>query len=200
MSPREAIDPLAALFGVDVVASAGALRFVDRRGKPVCDIDEDDLVSGKTASLVTLTRAQESELPQEIALSFCDSENDFQMARVSSRRLEGRSARQSEAQAAVMTHRANAQSLAESWLQDLWIGRETAEFTLRPGLLALQPGDLVRLGAAGGGRLFQIQRITDGASRQVSARAADASVYDAAAPLLGRANVVSPKMVGPPRS
>ncbi|MBI5314106.1 MAG: glycoside hydrolase/phage tail family protein [Methylocystis sp.] len=199
MSPREAIDSLAALYGIDVVASAGALRFVDRRGKPVCEIDEDDLVSGKTASLVTLARAQESELPQEIALSFSDSENDFQMARVLSRRLEGRSARQSEAQAAVMTNRANAQSLAESWLQDLWIGRETAEFTLRPGLLALQPGDLVRLGAAGGGRLFQIQRITDGAARQVSARAADASVYDAAAPLLGRVNVVSPKMVGPPR-
>jgi hypothetical protein len=98
-----------------------------------------------------------------------------------------------------MTNRANAQSLAESWLQDLWIGRETAEFTLRPGLLALQPGDLVRLGAAGGGRLFQIQRITDGAARQVSARAADASVYDVAAPLLGRTKVVSPKMVGPPR-
>lgn len=33
----------------------------------------------------------------------------------------------------------------------------------------------------------------------MSARAADASVYDTAAPLLGRANVVSPKIVGPPR-
>lgn len=199
MSPREAIDPLAALFGFDAVASGGALRFVERRAKPARYIDQDDLVVGKTASLVTLTRAQESELPQEIALSFSDSENDFQMARVLSRRLEGRSARQSEAQAAVMTHRANAQTLAESWLQDVWIGRETAEFALRPGLIALQPGDLVRLGAPGGGRLFQIQRITDGAARRVNARAADASVYDAAAPLLRRANVVSPKMVGPPR-
>ncbi len=98
-----------------------------------------------------------------------------------------------------MTHRANAQTLADCWLQDLWIGRDTAEFVLRRGLIALQPGDLVRLGAAGGDRLFQIQRISDGASRHVSARAADASVYDAAAPLLGRPGVVSPKTVGPPR-
>ncbi|MGD9656576.1 MAG: glycoside hydrolase/phage tail family protein [Methylocystis sp.] len=199
MSPREAIDPLAALFGFEAVANGGALRFVERRGRPVCDIDEDDLVVGKTVSLVTLTRAQESELPHEIALSFSDSENDFQTARVLSRRLEGRSARQSEAQAAVMTHRANAQMLAESWLQDLWIGRETAEFAIRRGRIALQPGDLVRLGAAGGDRLFQIQRIADGAARRISARAADASVYDAAAPLLRRANVVSPKIVGPAR-
>jgi len=199
MSPREAIDPLSALFGFDAVADAGALRFVERRGQRAHDIGEDDIVVGKTSSLVTLTRAQESELPQEIALSYCDSESDFQMARVLSRRLEGRSARQSEAQAAVMTHRANAQALADMWLQDLWVGRETAEFALRPSLIALRPGDLVRLGAAGADRLFQIQRIADGASRQVSARAADGSVYDAAAPLLRRANVVSPKMVGPPQ-
>ncbi|MGD9540609.1 baseplate multidomain protein megatron [Methylocystis sp.] len=188
MSPREAIDPLAALVGFEAVANGGALRFVERRGQPVYEIGEDDLVVGKTASLVTLTRAQESELPHEIALSFSDSENDFQM-----------SARQSDAQAAVMTHRANAQALAESWLQDLWIGRETAEFTVRQGLIALQPGDLVGLGAAGGNRLFQIQRIADGAARRISARAADASVYYAAAPLLRRANVVSPKIVGPAR-
>jgi len=199
MSPREAIDPLSTLYGFDVVAGAGALRFVERRGNPVREIDEDDLVVGKTASLVTLTRAQESELPHEIALSFSDSENDFQIARVTSRRLEGRSARLSEAQAAVMTHRANAQALAESWLQDLWVGRETAEFALRPGLIALQPGDLVRLGAAGGGRLFQIQRITDGAARQVSARAVDGSASHPPAPLLRRTSVVSPKIVGPPR-
>ena len=199
MSPREAIDPLAALFGFEAVANGGALRFVERRGQPVCDIGEDDLVVGKTASLVTLTRAQESELPHEIALSFSDSENDFRTARVLSRRLEGRSARQNEAQAAVMTHRANAQALAEIWLQDLWIGRETAEFSVRRGLIALRPGDLVRLGAAGGNRLFQIQRIADGASRRISARAADASFYDTAAPLLRRANVVSPKIIGPAR-
>jgi hypothetical protein len=98
-----------------------------------------------------------------------------------------------------MTHRANAQALAESWLQDLWVGRETAEFALRPGLIALQPGDLVRLGAAGGGRLFQIQRITDGAARQVSARAVDGSASHPPAPLLRRTSVVSPKIVGPPR-
>ena len=199
MSPREAIDPLAALYGFDAAVRGGALRFVERRGNDVRELGDDDLVAGKDAALVTLTRAQESELPHEIALSYSDSESDFQIARVLSRRLEGRSTRQSEAQAAVMTHRANAQTLADMWLQDLWIGRETAEFTLRPGLVALQAGDLVRLGAAGGDRLFQIQRITDGAARQVSARAVDPAVYDAPAPLLGRAPVVSPKIVGPPR-
>lgn len=62
-------------------------------------------------------------------------------------------------------------------------------------------GDMVMAGAfaAGGGRLFQIQSVTDGAARHIRARAADPSVYDAPAPLIGHAPVVSPKIVGPPR-
>ena len=198
MSPREAIDPLAALYGFDAIVGGGRIAFVDRRRKPAHVVTEDDLVAGREMSLVSLTRGQESDLPREIALTYADSENAFQMARVLSRRLEGGSARQSEAQAAVITHRAEAQRLADMWLQDLWIGRETAEFALRPGLVALQPGDIVQLGAAGGGRLFQIQRITDGAARRVSARAVDASVHDAPAPRLAREAVASPKIAGPP--
>jgi len=199
MSPRDAIDPLAALYGFDAIVSGGRLDFVDRRRKATRSIDEDDLVAGKEMSLVTLTRGQESELPREISLSYADSENEFQMARVLSRRLDGRSSRQSEAQAAVMTHRADAQKLADMWLQDLWIGRETAEFTLRPGLVALEPGDIVRLGAAGGGRLFQIQRMTDGAARDVSARAVDPGAYDTPARKMTKNAVASPKILGPPR-
>ena len=197
MSPRDAIDPLAALFGFDAVTGGGRLTFVGRRHPPRHTVTPDDLVIGKEPSLVTFTRAQESDLPHEIALSFSDSENNFQIARVSSRRLEGLSARQSEAQAAVMTHRGNAQMLADIWLQDLWAGRETAEFTLRPGLIALEPGDVVRLEAGGGGRLFQIRQITDGAARRVSARAIDRRVYDIAPPNLTPPALVSPKIQGP---
>jgi len=197
MSPREAIDPLAALFGFDAVTGGGRLTFVGRRRLPAHTVTLDDLVIGKDPSLVTLTRAQESDLPHEIALSFANSENNFQIARVTSRRLEGCSARQSEAQAAVMTHRANAQMLADIWLQDLWAGRETAEFTLRPGLIALEPGDIVRLDVGGGGRLFQIRRITDGAARRISARAIDRRIYDIAPPILTPQEHAAPKIRGP---
>jgi hypothetical protein len=171
---------------------------VDRRGRPVRIVSEDDLAATREMSLVTLTRTPESELPHEIALSYADSQNEFQMARVMSRRLEGRSARVSETQAAVMTHRAEAQRLADLWLQDLWIGRETARFTARPGLIAIQPGDIVRLGEAGGNRLFQVLQIDDGAARQISARAVDPNVYDAPAPRIASSSTASPKFPGPP--
>ncbi|MBI3274806.1 MAG: glycoside hydrolase/phage tail family protein [Methylocystis sp.] len=199
MSPREAIEPLATLFGFDPVMSGDTVRFVARFGRPLRAIGEDDLVPNKDGTLVNLARAQESELPHEIALSFSDSELDYRTGRVLSRRLEGYSSRQSETQAAVMTNRANAQLLADTWLQDLWVGRETAAFSLRPGLAALEPGDVVQLETTAGGRLFQIQRINDGAARSVVARAIDPSVYDATAIRIARASVASPSVVGPPR-
>ncbi len=198
MSPREAIDPLAALFGFDLVACGPAIRFASRRGPVAREIGEDDLCPDKDGTLVTVTRAQESELPREIALSYCDSELDYQTGRVLSRRLEGYSQRQSEARSAAITHRSNAQLLADMWLHDLWAGRETAHFALRPGLVALEPGDIIRLGAAGGGRLFQIERATDGAKRQISARAVDPSAGRAAASLAVRPPAASPAVPGPP--
>ena len=195
MSPRDAIEPLATLYGFDAVVSGGKLTFVDRRRKPATTLSDDDLVADKGMSLITVTRAQESELPGEIALTYANSENTFQLARVLSRRLEGRSARQSDAQAAVMLHREAAQRAVDVWLQDIWAGRETAEFTLRPGLVGLQPGDILRLES---GRLFQIQRITDGVARRISARAVDQRVYDAPAPRLAPAALTGPKIQGPP--
>lgn len=198
MSPRDAIDPLTALFGFDAVTGGGRLDFVARHGTPLCDITADDLVPRKDGSLVAFSRAQESELPAEIALSFSDSENNYEIARVASRRLEGRSQRQSEAQAAIMTHRANAAMLAEAWLQDLWVARETAIFTLRPGLIALQPGDILRLCLGEKWRLYQIRRITDGFAREVSARVIDPNVYDISAPRYSAPVASTPQFVGPP--
>jgi hypothetical protein len=199
MSPREAIDPLAALFGFDAVISSGVLRFVAHRGRVAHVVTQDDLAPGRDGALVVFARAQESELPHEISLSFTESQLDYRTAVVSSRRIEGYSARKSEAQAAVMTHRANAQTIADIWLQDLWTARESATFSVSPALIALETGDIVRLADPGGGRLFQIQRITDGAARQISARAVDPLVYDAAASLVASMASATRTVFGPPQ-
>jgi hypothetical protein len=90
-----------------------------------------------------------------------------------------------------MTNRANAQSLAESWLQDVWIGRETAEFTLRPGLLASWHGASAMAAAVVSNSPSQRRAAVSSARRTLPP--------DAAAPLLGRTKS-SPKMVGPPES
>ena len=198
MSARAAIEPLADAFAFDPVVSGGAISFLRRSRKPALALGEDDLVPARDGTLVRFTRAQESELPHELALTFGDADNDYGTATVLSRRVEGWSQRRSETESAVMTNRALAQQQADIWLEDVWTGRETAEFQAPPNLVALEPGDVVSLDAGSGVRNFLVTRISDAATREVAARSIDASVYDRAAPTYVRRVRTAPRASGPP--
>jgi hypothetical protein len=78
----------------------------------------------------------------------------------------------------VVTHDAAAERRAEIWLQDLWAGRERAEFSLPPSCLALTPGDIIGLTAGGRRRLFELREVIDTESRRVKARSIDPEVFD----------------------
>ncbi|MFV0279233.1 MAG: glycoside hydrolase/phage tail family protein [Rhodoblastus sp.] len=197
MSARAAIEPLASAYAFDPVFSGAAVRFLRRARKPALTLSENDLVPDRDGALVRLTRAQESELPHEIALSFGDADNDYEVASVMSRRLEGWSRRRAESETAIMTNRASAQRIADIWLEDSWRARETLEFRLSPRAVAIEPGDIVALPGQNG-RVWQIVRISDGAARECHARAIDASIYDRAAPAFMRRARTKVRSPGPP--
>jgi hypothetical protein len=64
--------------------------------------------------------------------------------------------------------------------------------------VALEPGDDVSLEIGGARRLFEIQRISDGAFRTISARAIEPTVYDRALPALAPRSMPIPRFPGPP--
>ena len=66
-----------------------ALASSQRRGELCARSARTISLPRRTARWSTLTRAQETELPHEIALSFADRETDYRQRRVLSRRLEG---------------------------------------------------------------------------------------------------------------
>jgi hypothetical protein len=199
MSARAALEPLSNLFGFEAVASSGVLRFTGHSGKSAYEIGADHLVPAKDGTLVRLVRGQESELPHELSVSFSDSDSDYEPASVLSRRLEGSSQRDAQHEAAIMMNRAEAQRRAEIALQDLWVARETVEFHVAPNLVALELGDDVSLTIGAEQRLFQIQRIDDGAFRTISARAIEPSVYDRRLPAFARRSLPVPRFPGPPQ-
>lgn len=177
MAPRAMIEPLASAYGFDATAADGTLRFVPRGGRPVLEIDEDDLVDGGKIALSRLTRAQETELPRQVSLGFSDSLSDYRRAAVTSRKLTGGASRMLHADLAVITDEAAASRRAEIWLQDLWAGRERAEFGLGMAALKLAPGDVVAVTLDGRRRLFEIDGLVDTPSRQVTARSIDPEVF-----------------------
>ncbi|MCF8478781.1 MAG: phage tail protein, partial [Pseudolabrys sp.] len=94
-----------------------------------------------------------------------------------SRRLVGRSTRSAHADMAMVGNVPQAERRAEIWLQDLWAGRESAEFALPPSRLALVAGDLAGLTVNGRRRLIEVQEVADAESRSVRARAIDPEVF-----------------------
>src|SRR5207247_3757850 len=144
-----------------------------RGGEPVADIVEDDLVLPEDRAPARLVRAQETELPREVSLAFTDSGTDYRRSAVTSRRLVGGAARASHADLAVVTNDAAAERRADIWLQDLWAGRERADFALPPSMLAFAPGDVIGLTISGRRRLIELRSISDTENRAVKAQSID---------------------------
>lgn len=199
MSARAALEPLALACGFAALEEGGALVVRPRGGAPVATLTEDDLVlPDQDGDVLKLVRGQDSELPLEITLGYTDAEADYRRAAARSRRLVGTSRRTSHADLAIVTFDADAERLAEAWLQDTWAGRDTATFALPPSRLDLMPGDVVSLVYRGRERLMEITSIVDEAARQVEARGIDPDAFDIAVrPGRVRTPAIAPA-IGPP--
>lgn len=198
MSARAALEPLSATFGFDARMSGGRLAFLGRGGTVAASLDADDLVPDREGRPFTLSRQQESELPQELRIGFIDGEDIYKSAAATSRRLASSSRRQVGHDSAIVTRRAEAQRLADQRLQEAWAARETIDLDLSPALIHLEPGDVVSLMVAGQARLFRLTQLADGLTRKASARVVEPAIYLAGAPSLPRPVLPSPPIPGRP--
>ncbi|MBI2713665.1 MAG: glycoside hydrolase/phage tail family protein [Rhizobiales bacterium] len=197
MAPRAMLDPLALAYAFDAFEQDGVLRFRQRGGAPVLDLAEDALVLPDETAPARLTRTQESDLPREVTIGFTDIGADYQRGSAASRRLVGGSTRTAHADLAMVTNDSEAERRAEIWLQDLWAGRESAEFVLPQSQMALGLGDVVGLTVNGRRRLIEIQEIVDAEARAVRARSIDPEVFDLALAPPRRRVPVSPPAIAP---
>jgi hypothetical protein len=197
MAPRSMLDPLALVYAFDAVEQDGVMRFRQRGGAPVVELEEDDLVLPEDAAPARLTRTQESDLPREVSIGYTEIATDYQSATATSRRLVGHSTRRSHADIAVVSGDVQVERRADIWLQDLWAGRESAEFSLPPSRLSLTPGDVAGLTVNGRRRLVEIGEISDAEARALRANSIDPEVFNAALAAPRRRAVAVPAALGP---
>lgn len=196
MSARAALEPLAALFSFDGAISDGRIGLFSRVGAKVHDLLKDDLVPGDAGELATFSRGQDSELPRRFSISFYDGASDYRPASVHARRIEGASSRETARDAAVVVSRVQAQQRCDVLLQDIWVARETARFSLRPGRLDIQIGDLVSLPDKPE-CAYRIVRLTDGLVREAEAHMVEPEVYDHTISMVDRIVSLPVAVAGP---
>jgi hypothetical protein len=91
LSARDVIDAIAPAYFAYAVESQGAIRFRSRLGAPVeREIDVDDLVEVREAERFSKRRAQETELPAVVKLSYGEPTSDDLAGAVEARRLAAR--------------------------------------------------------------------------------------------------------------
>ncbi len=180
MPARDALEGLLAAYAIDSVESGGLLRFAMRKLAASVAVPEDALVeSDPGAALVTLKRAQETELPAAVRLAYIESTLDYRTAAVEARQSGTPGRAETVIQLPAAVSQMEAQMRAEVALQQAWSGREQIEFSLPPSALAVEAGDVVKLMRPGGTILVLIEEISDGSARAVRGRRYDAAVYDA---------------------
>jgi hypothetical protein len=180
MSPRDALTPLSIAYFFDAAESEGEIKFAAGGQPNPLALAETDLVipDGEASFGFLLTRAQETDLPTDARIAYIDVDADFRQAVAESRRLIGQADRVTQTGLPLVTDQATAIGIAERLLQDAWVMRETASFSLAPSKLALDPADEVELIAGGRTRRLRLTEIDDAGARAMQAVATDPSIYE----------------------
>ncbi|WP_029059815.1 baseplate multidomain protein megatron [Stappia stellulata] len=190
---RNVLAPLLDAAGAVAVDRGQEIAFLPRWTPPVARLEEADLaVDRDTTASATVRRAQDADLPAEIRIAARDAARGHRRYVISSKRREGHSARVEQIDLAAALDPALAAGLADQLLLARWGAREEVSFSLSPGRLELEPGDVITLAAdqaAGRGRdaFYRIEAVEDGETRRLSARATRAPVALRARSLGGEA-------------
>ena len=179
MSARDALQPLELACFFDAVESEGVIRFRPRgQSASVATLVPDDLVETKRGSdLLSLTRAQETDLPAAARLVYASADNDYRQGVAESRRLVGASGRTAQAEVALVMDAEHAGRMADTWLFEAWAARDRVTLQLPPSRLSLEPGDLVTLQHAGRSRILRITAVGEHGARDIEALTIDPAIY-----------------------
>lgn len=178
LSPRQAIDPIADVFQIDMVETPAALRFQPRGAPSLASFAAGDFAETDGPAF-TLQIAQAGDIPAAVRLSYIDEGGDYRPAVAEARLPFTDEPREAGYDIAAAMDEATAAARVRSLLADASVMRETIAFSLPPSALALEPGDAVALDLGAGPRDYRMLSIEDGAARRIEAVRVAPAVYDA---------------------
>ncbi len=194
MSAREALETVLNVYGINAVESVGQLKFTSRQRTASISVPPTDLIDdAKASALITMHRAQETDLPVAVHLAYMESGLDYRQAAVAQWRSATSSKNEIGINFAVAIPQNQAQARADYLLADAWAARTTAQFALPPHWEAIEPGDIVQINAD----RWRIKSILAGATRKIEAVAQDNAVIDGPSGVTRPITTPMPAIYGP---
>ncbi|MEM8822167.1 MAG: glycoside hydrolase/phage tail family protein [Pseudomonadota bacterium] len=171
---RAELQPLMLAYGLSVSERDGRLRFAMKANATVAQIETDQLVREEGITLET-QRVPDAEVTGRVLIEHVDADGDFRL-RVGEavQPGEGLSPASSSELPLALTAGEGA-ALAERFLAETRVGRDSAEFVLPPSARSLHPGDLVTF--SGQDETWRIDRLEEGTGRKVHAARTERQVF-----------------------
>ena len=178
---RGVLNDLSAVYAMQFSPRQSTCSAAMRASGKAVTVPITDLVEVKDTPLLTLSRSDPEGLPRQVTLGFSSSLHDYRTGVVRSARREGVSGPDEFRSLPLTLDPARASQIAERILQEQEVASQTVNMVLPPSLKALEPGDCIDLVLADGATLpLCIDRLVDGAERQVEAHCIDPALYEIA--------------------
>ncbi|OYU39210.1 MAG: host specificity protein [Pseudorhodobacter sp. PARRP1] len=176
-SARAALQPLTLAYPTDVVEREGILRFQARTARASYSLPPETLaISADIDGSLERSRAADIETPEHIRLTFSEAETDFAVSTVSAAFPDRSGDIVSHSELPLTLTAAEAMTIAERWMAETRVSRDTARFALPKSRLAIGVGDTVSI--AGG--LYRIDRAELSELQSIEAVRVDPNVYEPA--------------------
>ena len=189
---RAALQPLMLAYGFDAIERDGRLVFRHRTGRADAEVAGGEFaVSPDDPGAIELTRAQAPEVVGRVQLSHVEADGDYEVRATEAIYPGDTTPTTARSELSLALTRGEGLRIAERWLAEARLARDTARFALPPSRAGLGPGDVLRLPAGQGGGLYRVD-LSEQTDRQVlEAVRVDPSVHDRH-PVPGSAPVLRP--------
>ncbi|MCH2093516.1 MAG: glycoside hydrolase TIM-barrel-like domain-containing protein [Rhodobacteraceae bacterium] len=175
---RRSLQPLMLAYGFDAIERDGVLQFQMRSGVIAGTVTRNDLaLSDELDGDLEERRSGESDLAGRVRLEFAEADASFEVAEVEAVLPDEATHAVSTTTLPLLLTRAEGHQIAERWLAESRISRDSLRFALPPSWSHIGAGDLLRVHSADEDVLVRIDRIEMGTMRTVEAVRVEPDVY-----------------------
>lgn len=162
-----ALQPLSIAFNFDIAEVWGSLRLQPRDKPPAGTIRSDflavrDQSEGAIPDRLAWTRMRETNLPKSSAITYFDSERDYQNNTQRARRRAGSAENEVNSEVAIVLDADHAQRTADRLLWEAWTSRESAIARADQRYISVEPGRTYLFETAAGWEPLRILRKSRG--------------------------------------
>lgn len=180
---RASLQPLMVRYGFDAIERDGVLKFRMRDGQREVQLDQGNLaVSADLDGTTVQVREADASLSGRVRLRFVQADASYDVISEEAVLPDEETHAVATTEFSMLLTRAEGRQVAERWLNEARIARETVQFALPPSRMAVRAGDVVSLPAdqEEGSALYRVDRVDQAEFQQVEAVRVDPQVYQAA--------------------